>query len=155
MPAEIVAAVAAANQAFNFIKKAVHKGKEVQDLTKAISKFWDAREEVSVLEQKSTNPSKISKLLGSSSVESQALEVTLQKQKAEQLEKELKDLFYWTGNANLWHDMLRERSRIRNLRIAEAKKAAQTKAAIIDISVVLGCFIAAMFVFYLVSLIGK
>ena len=51
--------------------------------------------------------------------------------------------------------MLRERSRIRNLRIAEAKKAAQTKAAIIDISVVLGCVIAAMFVFYLVSLIGK
>ena len=73
----------------------------------------------------------------------------------EQLEKELKNLFYWTGNANLWHDMLRERSRIRNLRIAEAKKAAETRAAIIDISVVLGCVITAMFVFYLVSLIGK
>jgi len=155
MPAEIVAAVAAANQAFNFIKKAVHKGKEVQDLTRAISKFWDAREEVSILEQKAKTTSKISKLLGSSSVESQALEATLQKQKAEQLEKELKDIFYWTGNANLWHDMLRERSRIRNLRIAEARKAAQTRAAIIDISVVFGCFIGIMFVFYLVSLIGK
>ena len=155
MPAEIVAAVAAANQAFNFIKKAVHKGKEVQDLTKAIGKFWDAREEVSVLEQKAKTTSKIGKLLGTSSVESQALEATLQKQKAEQLEKELKNLFYWTGNANLWHDMLRERSRIRNLRIAEAKKAAETRAAIIDISVVLGCVITAMFVFYLVSLIGK
>ena len=126
MPAEIIAAVAAANQAFNFIKKAVHKGKEVQDLTKAISKFWDAREQVSVLEQK-----------------------------AQQLEKELKDIFYWTGNANLWHDMLRERSRIRNLRIAEAKKAAETRAAIIDISVLFGCFLTVMFVFYLVSLIGK
>ncbi len=155
MPAEIVAAVAAANQAFNFIKKAVHKGKEVQDLTRAISKFWDAREEVSVLEQKAKTTSKISKLLGSSSIESQALEATLQKQKAEQLEKELKDLFYWTGNSNLWHDMLRERIRIRNLRIAEARKAAQTRAAMIDILVVFGCFIGLVFVFYSVSLIGK
>ena len=39
MPAEIVAAVAAANQAFNFIKKAVHKGKEVQDLTRQLVSF--------------------------------------------------------------------------------------------------------------------
>lgn len=59
MAAEIIAAVSAANQAFNFIKKAVHKEKEVQDLTKAIGAFWDAREEVSVLEQKATNLSKI------------------------------------------------------------------------------------------------
>src|SRR5210317_610701 len=138
MPAEIVAAVAAANQAFNFIKKAVHKGKEVQDLTRAISKFWDAREEVSVLEQKAKTTSKIGKLLGSSSIESQALEITLQKQKAEQLEKELKDLFYWTGNANLWHDMLKERTKIRNMRIADAKAKAETRAAMIDVAAIIG-----------------
>src|SRR6056300_1923089 len=145
MPAEIVAAVAAANQAFNFIKKAVHKGKEVQDLTRAISKFWDAREEVSVLEQKAKTTSKIGKLLGSSSIESQALEATLQKQKAEQLEKELKDLFYWTGNANLWHDMLRERTKIRNMRIADAKAKAETRAAMIDVAAIIGT-VATVFV---------
>jgi hypothetical protein len=36
---------------------------------------------VSVLEQKATNPSKIEKLFGGKSVESQALEITLQKKK--------------------------------------------------------------------------
>jgi len=142
MAAEIIAAVSAANQAFNFIKKAVHKGKEVQDLTKAIGAFWDAREEVSVLEQKATNPSKIQKLFGGKSVEAQALEVTLQKQRAENLERELKDIFLWTGNGHLWTEMIRERSRIRNARIAAAKQAAQTKAAMVDLTIIGGTIVA-------------
>jgi len=142
MAAEIIAAVSAANQAFNFIKKAVHKGQEIQDLNRAIGAFWDAREEVSVLEQKATNPSKIQKLFGGKSVESQALEVTLQKQRAENLERELKDIFLWTGNGHLWTEMIRERSRIRNARIAAARDAAQTKAAIIDLTVIGGAIVA-------------
>lgn len=126
--------------AYRFMKTAVNEGRELSDMTRALSKFWDAREEVSVLEQKATNPSKIEKLFGGKSVESQALEITLQKQKAEQLEKELKDLFYWTGNANLWHDMLRERIKIRNMRIADARAKAQSRAAMIDIVVIVGTF---------------
>jgi molecular chaperone GrpE (heat shock protein) len=122
------------------MKTAVNEGRELSDMTRALSKFWDAREEVSVLEQKATNPSKIEKLFGGKSVESQALEITLQKQKAEQLEKELKDLFYWTGNANLWHDMLRERTKIRNMRIAQAREKAQSRAAMIDVVAIVGTF---------------
>ena len=140
MAAEIIAAVQICSSAYRFMKTAVNEGRELGDMTRALSKFWDAREEVSVLEQKATNPSKIQKLFGGASVESQALEITLQKQKAEQLEKELKDLFYWTGNSNLWHDMIKERSRIRNMRIAEAKQKAQSKAAMIDIAAIIGTF---------------
>ena len=140
MAAEIIAAVQICSSAYRFMKTAVNEGRELGDMTRALSKFWDAREEVSVLEQKATNPSKIQKLFGGASVESQALEITLQKQKAEQLEKELKDLFYWTGNSNLWHDMIKERSRIRNMRIAEAKQKAQSRAAMIDIAAILGTF---------------
>jgi hypothetical protein len=138
--AEIIAAVQMCASAYRFMKTAVNEGRELSDMTRALSKFWDAREEVSVLEQKATNPSKIEKLFGGKSVESQALEITLQKQKAEQLEKELKDLFYWTGNANLWHDMLRERIKIRNMRIADARAKAQSRAAMIDIVVIVGTF---------------
>ena len=140
MAAEIIAAVQMCASAYRFMKTAVNEGRELSDMTRALSKFWDAREEVSVLEQKATNPSKIEKLFGGKSVESQALEITLQKQKAEQLEKELKDLFYWTGNANLWHDMLRERTKIRNMRIAQAREKAQSRAAMIDIVVIVGTF---------------
>ena len=138
MAAEIVAAVQICASAYRFMKTAVNEGQELGDMTRAMSKFWDAREEVSVLEQKATNPSKIEKLFGGKSIESQALEITLQKKKAEQLEKELKDLFYWTGNANLWHDMIRERAKIRNLRIAAARQKAQNRATMIDLAVIFG-----------------
>jgi hypothetical protein len=138
MAAEIVAAVQICASAYRFMKTAVNEGRELGDMTRAMSKFWDAREEVSVLEQKATNPSKIEKLFGGKSVETQALEITLQKKKAEQLEKELKDLFYWTGNANLWHDMIRERAKIRNLRIAAARQKAQNRATMIDLAVIFG-----------------
>jgi hypothetical protein len=140
MAAEIVAAVQICASAYRFMKTAVNEGRELSDMTRALGKFWDAREEVSVLEQKATNPSKVEKLFGGKSVESQALEITLQKRKAEQLEKELKDLFYWTGNANLWHDMLRERIKIRNMRIADARAKAQSRAAMVDIVVIVGVF---------------
>ena len=138
MAAEIVAAVQICASAYRFMKTAVNEGRELGDMTRALSKFWDAREEVSVLEQKAINPSKIEKLLGGKSVESQALEITLQKKKAEQLEKELKDLFYWTGNANLWHDMIRERAKIRNLRIEAARQKSQNRATMIDLAVIFG-----------------
>ena len=146
MAAEIVAAVQICASAYRFMKTAVNEGRELGDMTRAMSKFWDAREEVSVLEQKATNPSKIEKLFGGKSIESQALEITLQKKKAEQLEKELKDLFYWTGNANLWHDMIRERAKIRNLRIAAARQKAQNRATMIDLAVIFGILGFAMVV---------
>ena len=154
MPAEIFAAVSACSTAYRFMKKAVSEGKELQDMTRAIGAFWDAREEISVIEQQATNPSKIAKLFGGSSVEAQALEVTLQKNKALQLEKDLKDLFFWSGNAHLWNEMVRERAKIRNLRIAAAKQKAQTRAAMIDLSmVVLTLGVCAMIILGAASII--
>tara|TARA_R110000772_G_scaffold170291_1_gene282149 strand:+ start:789 stop:1259 length:471 start_codon:yes stop_codon:yes gene_type:complete len=137
MAAEILAAVQICASSYRLIKAAVHEGREITDLSKTISKFWDAREQVSVLEQKATNQSNIEKLFGGKSIESQALEITLQKQKAIQLEKDLKELFYWTGNGNLWQDMIRERARLRNMRIYEAKAKAEARANTIDAVIVL------------------
>lgn len=140
MAAEIIAAVNVCASAYRFMKTAVNEGKDLNDMGRAIGKFFDAREEISVLEQKATNPSKIEKLFGGKSVEAQALEITLQKNRALQLERELKDLFLWSGNGHLWQDTLRERARLRNLRIAEAKQKAQSRAAMIDIAAIIGTF---------------
>lgn len=140
MAAEIIAAVNVCASAYRFMKTAVNEGKDLNDMGRAIGKFFDAREEISVLEQKATNPSKIEKLFGGKSVEAQALEITLQKNRALQLEKDLKDLFLWSGHGNLWQDTLRERARLRNLRIAEAKQKAESRAAMIDIAAIIGTF---------------
>ena len=122
------------------MKTAVTEGKDRNDMGRAIGKFFDAREEVSVLEQQATNSSAIQKLFGGKSIESTALQITLEKNRAIQLERDLKDLFLWSGRGDLWEDTIRERARLRNLRIAEAKQKAQSRAAMIDIAAIIGTF---------------
>ena len=140
MAAEIIAAVNVCASAYRFMKTAVQEGKGLNDMGRAIGKFFDAREEISVLEQQATNSGAIQKLFGGKSIEAQALEITLQKDKAIRLEKDLKDLFLYSGRGDLWEDTIRERARLRNLRIAEAKQKAQSRAAMIDIAAILGTF---------------
>jgi len=140
MAAEIIAAVNVCASAYRFMKTAVNEGKDLNDMGRAIGKFFDAREEVSVLEQQATNSSAIQKLFGGKSIESTALQITLEKNRAIQLERDLKDLFLWSGRGDLWEDTIRERARLRNLRIAEAKQKAQSRAAMIDIAAIIGTF---------------
>tara|TARA_R100000951_G_scaffold51233_1_gene43238 strand:- start:3131 stop:3601 length:471 start_codon:yes stop_codon:yes gene_type:complete len=145
MAAEIIAAVQMCSSAYRFMKTAVNEGKDIGDMSRAVGKFFDAREEISVLEQKATNSGAIQKLFGGKSIEAQALELTLQKNRAVQLEKDLKDLFLWSGRGDLWESTIRERARLRNMRIAEAKARAQSKAAMLDILAIIGT-IAAVFI---------
>jgi len=140
MAAEIIAAVNVCASAYRFMKTAVNEGKDLNDMGRAIGKFFDAREEVSVLEQQATNSGAIQKLFGGKSIESTALQITLEKNRAIQLERDLKDLFLWSGRGDLWEDTIRERARLRNLRIAEAKQKAQSRAAMIDIAAIIGTF---------------
>jgi len=140
MAAEIIAAVNVCASAYRFMKTAVNEGKDLNDMGRAIGKFFDAREEVSVLEQQATISSAIQRLFGGKSIESTALQITLEKNRAIQLERDLKDLFLWSGRGDLWEDTIRERARLRNLRIAEAKQKAQSRAAMIDIAAIIGTF---------------
>ena len=120
MAAEIIAAVNVCASAYRFMKTAVNEGKDLNDMGRAIGKFFDAREEVSVLEQQETNSSAIRKLVGGKSIESTALQITLEKNRAIQLERDLKDLFLWSGRGDLWEDTIRERARLREIRLPSA-----------------------------------
>ena len=66
----------------------------------------------------------------------------------------LKELFYWTGNGNLWQDMIRERTRLRNMRIYEAKAKAEARANTIDVVMVLMFLIlSGLFVVWITSVV--
>ena len=146
MPAEVIAAVNVCASAYRILKTAVQEGADLNDMSRKIGEFFDAREQVSVLEQKATNTSKIQKLFGGKSIEATALQITLEKDRAIRLEKDLKDLFLYSGRGDLWEDTIRERARLRNLAIAEAKSKAQSKAAIIDIVIIGGILVFIMII---------
>ena len=130
---EAIAVVAAANSAYNTLKSAISNGREIADLAPVLGRFWDAKENLSAIEQKNKHPNLIEKTFGAKSVEAQALHITLHKNKITTLETELKELFIYTGNGNLWEDMMRERRHIRNRRAKEARERAMTRRLIWNI----------------------
>lgn len=130
---EAIAVVAAANSAYNTLKSAISNGREIADLAPVLGRFWDAKENLSAMEQKTKHPNLIEKTFGAKSVEAQALHITLHKNKIATLETELKELFIYTGNGNLWEDMMRERRHIRNRRAKEAREKAMTRRLIWNI----------------------
>jgi len=151
---EIAAAVSMATSAYNGIKRAIEMGREAQDVAQAFGKFFDAKESIAEASVKHREGSKVKKLFSGTSVEAQALEITAAKHKTAQLEKELREFLLYSGQTQFYEDMMLERRRIREARIAEARRQAAKQALIIDGTIIgvscIGCF---MFLMWAVNLI--
>jgi|SRR6056300_638312 len=138
---EIAASLQLAGAAYNAIKGALEKGQEAQDMYHAFAKFFDAKDQLSEANVVASNPSMVGKLFSGSSVEAQALEVTAARHKIRQIEKELREFLLYTGQAEFYEEMMKERRIIRQQRLEAAQLAAQKKANLIDMFAVAG-FIA-------------
>lgn len=135
---EIAAAVSLATSAFGALKQAMEAGKDVEEMVGYFGKFFDAKEQLSEANMKASTSSFIGKMFNSSSVESQALEVTAARHKIMAIEKELREYLIYSGQIDFYEDMMRERREIRLARAKAAKEAAERKALIIDIVAVVG-----------------
>jgi hypothetical protein len=136
---EIAAAISMANAAFNTIKGAVEKGREIEDVAGYFGRFFDARDAINEATQESQNQPAFKKMFSGQSVEAQALEVTAARHKINQLEAELRDYLLWSGQGNFYEDMMRERRSIRQARAADAKRKAENKKLMIDLATVGTC----------------
>lgn len=136
---EIAAALSMANAAFNTIKGAVEKGREIEDVAGYFGRFFDARDAINEATQESQNQPVFKKMFSGQSVEAQALEVTAARHKINQLESELRDYLLWSGQANFYEDMMRERRAIRQARAADAKRKAENKKLMVDLATVGTC----------------
>jgi len=147
---EIAAALSMAGSAFKMLKGAMEQGREVQDMYQQFAQFFDAKEAIAEADQHAKNPSMVGKLFGGNSVEAQALQVTAARHKIKQIEKELHEFLLYTGQAQFYEDMMRERRIIRQRRIAAAEAAARKKAMIIDCVAIVGfvVFVSGLITFF-------
>ena len=143
---EIAAAVSMATSAYNGIKRAIEMGREAQDVAQAFGKFFDAKESIAEASIENKQGSKVKKLFSGTSVEAQALEITAAKHKTMQLEKELREFLLYSGQGQFYDDMMIERRRIRQARLAEAKRKAAKQALMID-GTIIGVSVIGTFVF--------
>jgi len=152
---EVAVAISMASQAFTGIKKAVEMGRDIEDVTGYFGRFFDARDAITEANQYSKNPSLAKKYMAGGSVEAQALEITAAKHKMAQLEKELREYLIYTGQQNFYEDMMRERRVIRQARLMEAKRKAESKKFAIDVTaVVCLCIVIFAVVMMTVSIIA-
>ena len=152
---EIAAAVSLATSAFGALKQAMEAGKDVEDMIGYFGKFFDAKDQLSEANMKASTSSFVGKMFNSSSVESQALEVTAARHKIMAIEKELREYLIYTGQIDFYEDMMRERRAIRLARAEAAKAAAERKAFWIDVTAVGGgLFVVVGIIVGMVSIIA-
>ena len=131
---EVMAAVSIANSAFNALKTGIAKGKELQEMGQTLGAFWDANESILEAGIKNESTSYAKKLLNSKSIESQALEITIAKNKAREMENELREYLIYSGQGEFYREMLRERRNIKNERFRQARAKAMAKKDATDLA---------------------
>jgi hypothetical protein len=118
-------AFAAAQAAVKGIKAVIALGKDVQSASGDILKFFEAKDAVTAA---SVDPKKVGV---KKSDTSRAMELVMQAHSLREAEKELQQYLIYSGNAQLWDQMLLERNRIQKERRSEElrlKKIREKKA---------------------------
>ena len=118
-----VSAFAMASGAFSMVKKLVETGREIEDVAGYLGKFFDGASAIKAAKEKADNPSPFRKLLASGSVEQEALEATIHRQKLAQMETELREMIYYSYGKDVYDEMIREREQIRMKRLRAEMEA--------------------------------
>jgi hypothetical protein len=102
-------AFALAQGAVEGIKAAVALGKDIHGLIGEFSQFYRAADEVHAA---STEMKMASLHKSDAQINSEALKIAMASKALRQHEKELKDLLFYSGNAEVWQEMMAERARM-------------------------------------------
>ena len=105
-PISITVAIATAQQAVNTIKKAKALGQDIGQLIGEFSKFFNASAEVYM----ATNKLRSEKATRSNAdIYKMALEIAYAAKQFRDNERELKDILIYSGNGEVYQDMIRQR----------------------------------------------
>ena len=137
---EVSLAIAAASQAVSTIKKGLRAGSDAQDLATQFASFFDAKDKIDGAKAQSEHAPLGSKVFAKQSVESYALEVALAEHKTKEMEKQLRELFVYSGQGDVYKSMMRTRQKERTRRLQAARALAERKKLIFDI-VLIACIV--------------
>ena len=140
-PLTITTALGAATKAYSMVKKCVELGRDIEDTASYFTRFFDAKEKITEAEIELENGPR---LFRNKSIEAEALEVQMAKHKTEKLEAELRELIMYTVGQEFYTEMMRNRTKIRQRRLAQARARAARKKMVIDGSIIAALFIATL-----------
>ena len=130
-----ITAFTVATTAFNTIKKAVEVGREIEDVAVYIGRFFGAKADIAKAEEKAKNPPIFKKLLSAGSVEEEALQLVVQRQKLGEMERELRSMIILRYGQETYLEMMRMRKRVATeRRRAEHLQALKRKTLAINVA---------------------
>ena len=144
-----ITAVATATSAFNLIKKGIAFGNDLESMTSSLSRWYGAVSDFNYAEKEVNSKGGISKLLMKGSIEKMALDITVNKQKIQEQEKELRTLITYTYGPNIYNEMIELRRRLKKQREDEIYRRREFKNQCIEAGLVilLMCLIGGVVLF--------
>ena len=127
-----ISAVAAATSAYNVIKRGISFGQDLESMTSSLSKWYGAVSDFNYAEKEVNEAKGVSKLLFKGSIEKMALDITINKQKIREQEKELRTLITFTYGPNVYNEMIELRRKLRKQREDEIYRKRELKKDFIE-----------------------
>ena len=132
-PITLGIAFTAAQQSVGYIKKAIALGKDVNSLYGQFAKFFENSDTIHAANITAQNSKNI---LTDGQIRSMSIQIAMQSKALRDAEKELKEMLIWSGNKDVWDEMMAERVRMYKERAklqADIKNARiQAQADMID-----------------------
>ena len=126
-----VSAFALATGAFNMIKKAVEAGREIEDCVGYFGKFFQGVSDINQAEEEAKNPPLFRKLLSGGSVEEEAFQAVVHRQKVQQMENELRELITYRYGVEVYREMIQMRRTIKEERERTVYKQQERRKALL------------------------
>jgi hypothetical protein len=108
-PITLGIAFTAAQQSVNYIKKAIALGKDVNSLYGQFAKFFENSDTVHSANIKAQTSKNI---LTDGQIRSMSIQIAMQSKALRDAEKDLKEMLIYSGNKDVWDEMMAERVRL-------------------------------------------
>ena len=108
-PITIGLAFTAAQQSVGYIKKAIALGKDVNSLYGQFAKFFENSDKIHGANVAAQNSKSI---LTDGQIRAMSIEIAMQSKALRDAEKQLKELLIYSGNSDVWEQMMAERVRM-------------------------------------------
>ena len=142
-PVTIGIAFTAAPQSVGYIKKAISLGKDINSLYGQFSKFFQNSDKIHETNAKLQSGKSI---LTDGEIRALSIQIAMQSKALRDAEKQLKELLIYSGNKDVWDEMMAERVRMYKerdkLQREKIRAKAQADADLIDTALIFISFSA-------------
>ena len=127
-----ISAIATATAAFNAVKRLVSAGRELEDVAGHLGKWFTAASDIFNAEQQAKKPPLFRRLIYSGSIEEEALNATVAKQRLMEQERELRSLIVLRYGESVYREMIQMRRSIREKREREVYRVQKRRRNIVE-----------------------